>query len=115
MNKKPALRPLPVDRDYDKLNSHLTFEPHGLAGQKFEGEDMPFGYISTSSPPVPIFELRNFLVYDHGELTALARRMAAANQLLDAASALIAIIDPDGESTDIWCRDMRAAIAKAVA
>lgn len=33
--------------------------------------------------------------------------------LLDASVAMMAIADPDGECTDIWAKDMRAAIAKA--
>lgn len=42
-----------------------------------------------------------------------AALIAAAPDLLEAATALMAMIDPDGESTDIWCVDMRAALAKA--
>jgi hypothetical protein len=69
--------------DRARLNGSLCFEPHGLAGRKFEGEEMPFGYISTSPTPMPIFELRALLVYDQRELTALARRMASVNTLLN--------------------------------
>ncbi|MFK4444675.1 hypothetical protein ABH944_004821 [Caballeronia udeis] len=47
------------------------------------------------------------------EAQANGRLIAAAPDLLDAAVAFMAIIDPDGDSTDIWAKDMRGAIAKA--
>lgn len=69
--------------DAELLNSPMTFEPHNLAGTTFEGEPMPFGYISTKHPS-PIFELNNMFAHDPVQLTRLAKRMAAANEMLTA-------------------------------
>lgn len=44
---------------------------------------------------------------------ANARLIAAAPRLVEAAINLMAMIDPDGDSTDIWCVSMRRAIRDA--
>ena len=56
------------------------FEPHNLAGTEFEGERMPFGFISTDFPS-PLFTVDNILAIDPDELDANARIMAMAPDL----------------------------------
>lgn len=102
--------------DHARLNGPLIFEPHNLAGGKFEGEEMPFGYISTSRTPMPIFELSTFPLYDADELAALAKRMAAANELLEMLTLALPILEgANAKCTNdtAFIKRVRAVIAKA--
>jgi hypothetical protein len=62
----------------------LKFEPHGLYGQKIDGEAMPFGYISQQGYGKPIFELSPIFVHPTEDLRALALQMAAAPEMAEA-------------------------------
>jgi hypothetical protein len=91
----------------------MIFEPHnGFGSRDPDGDLWPFGYISNDLRHMPIFELTPILLISIEELTATAIRMAAADELLAALEGLLEAVGGE-ESTDIWCRDARAAIAKA--
>ena len=66
-----------------------VFEPHGGFGANDpDGNPWPFGYISTSHPS-PIFQLDVILGWPSDELTANARLISAAPDLLAVAIALL--------------------------
>ena len=88
--------------DLKKLLAEATpgpwvFEPHNLAGTEFDGEIMPFGFISTDFPS-PIFVINNILDIDAAELDANARLMAAAPSLA-AALLVVTRVLRDAQST----------------
>jgi len=68
----------------DDLSGPWVFEPHRGYGGEIDGEAMPFGYISTSNPRLPIFELDTPLAFPPAELVACALKMAAAHDLYEA-------------------------------
>lgn len=87
------------------------FEPHNAFGTTFLGEQWPFGYISQSSPPVPIFGLDPVLEYPVAELEANVRLMATAPELADAG---IEILGAFAEGV-VWNDEQRAAYEKLAA
>jgi hypothetical protein len=81
----------------DILSGPLQFEPHGGFGSKdADGDRYPFGYISTAPTPRPIFELGVILGFAPDELVVLAKRMAAANVLVDALVNLLDRVERNG-------------------
>lgn len=90
------------------------FEPHnGFGGKDFDGEPWPFGYISTSPTPQPIFELRPLLVFKPGELRANAAFIIrAVNNFDDLVRALENVIRVADRKTDEFDA-ARADLAKA--
>jgi len=71
----------------------LKFEPHGLYGQKIDGEAMPFGYISQQGYGKPIFELSPIFVHPTEDLRALALQMAAAPEMAEALRPFAALLE----------------------
>ena len=103
-----------IPTDAEKLSGKLCFEPHnGFGGRDPDGDPWPFGYISTSPTPQPVFELRTFLEYEPAELVKLARRMAAANELLAALKAVVGWWEQDGGNMDEILKAAQAVIDKA--
>ncbi len=105
----------------------LKFEPHGLYGQKIDGEAMPFGYISEQGYGKPVFELSPIFVHPTEDLRALALQMAAAPEMAEALRALDVHWTEDfpsgpdsqeasdkftDETLHVW-RSARAALLKA--
>lgn len=81
------------------IGNNFQFEAHGGYGSDdFDGEPWPFGYISTSPTPQPVFELNVVLGFDAEELRALALKMAAAAEIF---AELKRMIDHFG----IWAND----------
>lgn len=112
---KDKARTIAAGRIAGALHAPIKFEPHNLAGRKFEGEEMPFGYLSTSPTPHPIFELRTLLDFGDVAHRATAHKLARAYNSFDAMQA--ALIDLLGEhDAATWpqaCKKAEAALALA--
>jgi hypothetical protein len=75
----------------------LQFEPHnGYGTVDMDGEPWPFGYISTSPTPIPVFELNVILKHPRALLEDLAIKMAAAPEMFAAASEVLNYATLDG-------------------
>jgi hypothetical protein len=70
----------------------LKFEPHGLYGQRIDGEAMPFGYISEPGYGKPIFELSPIFAHPAEDLRTLALQMAAAPEMAKALKAVLPLL-----------------------
>lgn len=103
--------------------AHLRFEPHNGYGTFIDGEPMPFGYISEKGPGRPVFELSPIFAHDTAALSALALKMAAAPDLLEALR-LYEVYDampsdrggrngPRGKAYQAFVDAKNAALAKA--
>lgn len=77
----------------------------GNVGIRANGENIS-GYVA-------FIETRWLPPAQREEQIANSLLIAAAPELLEASRSMMEMIDPDGESTDIWCVTMRAAIARA--
>lgn len=80
-----------------QITGPLRFQKHNLYGESINGDPMPFGYISTSTP-MPVFELNVPLNWPEQELGLLARQMAAAPKMADI---LRTLADPDSDESTI--------------
>lgn len=100
----------------------MTFEPHaGFGSDTPDGEPFPFGYISTSQTPMPVFELNVLLDIDPEQLRRVAEGMAAWADMLATLRKLVALNDNAGpfggemlqDRIDRAWDEARAIIARA--